>query len=62
NEMVSAVTGKPPRAPVAGVKMAKYKMWFNPAKAVATLSMPQTPPREAFADAIQWFRANGYAR
>jgi len=29
------VTGKPPRAPLAGVRMARYKMWFNPAKASA---------------------------
>lgn len=62
NEMVSFVTGRPPRAPVAGVKMAKYKMWFNPAKATMMLGLPQTPPRQAFADAIAWFRANGYVK
>jgi dihydroflavonol-4-reductase len=60
NEIVSFFTGKPPRAPVAGVKMAKYKMWFNPAHAVNMLGLPQTPPEQAFADAIAWFRANGY--
>jgi len=32
--------------------MAKYKMFFNPAKAIAELGLPQTPPREAFADAV----------
>jgi len=62
NEMVSAVTGRPPRAPLAGVKMAKYKMWFNPAKATMMLGMPQTPPKQAFADAVAWFRANGYVK
>jgi len=62
NEMISFVTGRPPRAPVAGVKMAKYKMWFNPAKATMMLGLPQTPPRQAFADAIAWFRANGYVK
>ena len=62
NEMVSAITGKPPRAPIAGVKMAKYKMWFNPAKATMMLGLPQTPPKQAFADAIAWFRANGYVK
>jgi dihydroflavonol-4-reductase len=62
NEMFSFVTGQPPRAPVAGVKMAKHKMWFNPGKAVAMLGLPQTPPERAFADAIAWFRANGYAK
>ncbi|MDR3456398.1 MAG: NAD-dependent epimerase/dehydratase family protein [Verrucomicrobiae bacterium] len=62
NELISAVTGKPPRAPLAGVKMAKYKMWFNPAKATMMLGLPQTPPKQAFADAIAWFRANGYVK
>ncbi len=62
NEMVSFVTGKPPRAPVAGVKMAKYKMWFNPGRAIRELGLPQTPPEQAFADAVAWFRANGYAK
>jgi dihydroflavonol-4-reductase len=62
NEMLSAVTGKPPRAPVAGVKMAKYKMWFNPDRAIRELGLPQTPPEQAFADAVAWFRANGYVK
>jgi dihydroflavonol-4-reductase len=60
NEAVSAITGKPPKAPLAGVRMAKYKMFFNPAKAISELGLPQTPPRQAFADAIEWFKGNGY--
>ena len=62
NEMLSFVTGKPPRAPVGGVKMAKYKMWFNPDRAIRELGLPQTPPEQAFADAVAWFRANGYVK
>jgi dihydroflavonol-4-reductase len=60
DETVSAFTGKPPKAPLAGVRMAKYKMFFNPAKAIRELGLPQTPPRQALADAAQWFRLNGY--
>jgi dihydroflavonol-4-reductase len=60
NEMISFFTRKPPRAPLAGVRMAKYKMWFSPAKAIAQLDLPQTPPKQALADAVEWFRANGY--
>lgn len=56
NEALSALTGREPKAPLAGVRMAKYKMYFNPAKAIAELGLPQTPPRQAFADAIAWFR------
>jgi dihydroflavonol-4-reductase len=62
NEAVSAVTRRPPKAPLAGVRMAKYKMFFNPAKAIRELGMPQTPPRQALADAAQWFKENGYVK
>jgi hypothetical protein len=24
--------------------------------------LPQTPPRQALADAVEWFRANGYVK
>ncbi len=60
NETVSAVTGKPPKAPLAGVRMARYKMFFNPAKAISELGLPQTPPKQALADAVEWFRKNGF--
>ena len=60
NEAVSVVTGNPPKAPLAGVRMAKYKMWFNPAKAIRELGLPQTPPQQAFTDAVTWFRAKGF--
>jgi dihydroflavonol-4-reductase len=62
DEKISFVTGKPPKAPLAGVRMAKYKMWFNPGKAVRDLGLPQTPPKQALADAVEWFRANGYVK
>ncbi len=62
SEAVAAVTGKPPRAPLAGVRMARYKMFFNPAKAIRELGLPQTPPRQALAEAVQWFRENGCAQ
>jgi dihydroflavonol-4-reductase len=62
NEAIASFTGKTPKAPLAGVRMAKYKMWFNPAKAIRELGLPQTPPKQALADAVEWFRANGYVR
>jgi dihydroflavonol-4-reductase len=62
DEGIARFTGKPPKAPLAGVRMARYKMFFNPAKAVRELGLPQTPPRKALADAVEWFRANGYVR
>ena len=62
NEVFANLTGKPPKAPVAGVRMAKYKMFFSPAKAVRELGLPQTPPREALSDAVEWFRKNGFVK
>jgi len=62
SEFIAFFTGRAPRATLAGVRMAKYKMWFDPDKAVRELGLPQTPPVQAFADAIAWFRANGYVK
>ncbi len=62
NEALSRLTGKPPKAPLAGVRMAKYKMFFNPAKAIRELGLPQTPPRQALIDAVEWFRDHGYTK
>jgi dihydroflavonol-4-reductase len=62
SESISALTRKPPKAPLAGVRMAKYKMFFNPAKAIRELGLPQTSPRQALLDAVAWFRENGYVR
>jgi dihydroflavonol-4-reductase len=61
-EGVACFTGKAPKASLAGVRMAKYKMFFNPAKAIRELDMPQTPPRQALEDAVAWFRREGYVR
>ncbi len=62
NEGVSKLTGRPPKIPLAGVRMARHKMFFSPAKAIRELGLPQTPPREALADAAEWFRQNDYLR
>ena len=60
-ESIASVSGQPPKAPLAGVRMAKYKMFFNPAKAIKELGLPQTPPEAALRDACEWFRLNLYA-
>lgn len=62
NELLAKLTGKPPKAPLAGVRMAAYKMWFNPAKAVRELGLPQTSPKQALADAVAWFEQHGYVK
>jgi len=62
DETLSRFTGKAPKAPLAGVRMARYKMYFSPAKAIRELGLPQTPPKQALAEAVEWFRGNGYVR
>lgn len=62
SELIAFFTGKTPQATVAGVRMAQHKMWFNPGKAIRELGLPQTPPEQAFTDAVNWFRANGYVK
>jgi dihydroflavonol-4-reductase len=60
-ECIAALTGRPPKAPLGGVRMARYKMYFDPSKAIRELGLPQTPPREGLAEAVAWFRQEGYA-
>ena len=62
DEAKSRWTRRPPRAPLAGVRMARYKMFFTAAKAVRELGLPQTAPREGLEEAVAWFRANGLVR
>jgi len=52
---------KEPSVSLEGVKMARKRMWVDGAKAVRELGLPQTPPEEALARAVVWFRQNGYA-
>lgn len=59
-QLFSTITRREPLIPFEGVRMAKKKMFFNPAKAVRELGMPQTPIETALSDAVAWFRENGY--
>jgi dihydroflavonol-4-reductase len=52
------ITHRPPAVPLAGVKMAKYFMYFDPTKAVQELGLPQNPVENALEQAVQWFREN----
>jgi dihydroflavonol-4-reductase len=54
------VTGKEPRAPLDGVRMAKKKMWVRHDKAARELGYTPGPASVALEQAVAWFRANGY--
>jgi dihydroflavonol-4-reductase len=53
------MTGVEPLVTRDILAMAKKKMFFSSAKARAELGYVPRPAREAIADAVAWFRANG---
>lgn len=61
NQWLSNFTGREPRIPLEGVKMAKYKMHYDCSKAIRELGIPQTPPEIALEKAVRWFREHKYA-
>ena len=44
NEALSLLTRLPPKAPLAGVRMARHKMYFNPSKAIRELGLLKRRP------------------
>jgi len=60
NLWMANITGHPPRIPLEGVKMAKYKMHYDCSKAIRELGIPQTPPEVALEKAVRWFRDHKY--
>jgi dihydroflavonol-4-reductase len=58
----SRITGRAPRIPLEGVRMSRYRMFFDSSKAVRELGLAQSSVDEALARAVAWFRENGYAR
>jgi dihydroflavonol-4-reductase len=61
-EALARLTRRPPLATVDAVRMAKKKMFFSSARAIDELGYAPRPAREAIADAVAWFKANGYVR
>lgn len=61
-ELAARITGREPFSTRDGVRMAKKKMYFSSAKAMRELAYRPRPAREALADAVSWFEANGYLR
>jgi len=59
-ETVARLTGREPFVTVDGVKMARKKMFFSSARAIAELGYAPRPARHAIADAVAWFRVSGY--
>ena len=60
NIIADRILRSAPAHPFEGVKMARHKMFFDSAKAVRELGLPQSPVSNALQRAVEWFRANGY--
>ena len=54
-----AVTGRPPKATVTGVRLTRRTMHFDASKSLAELGLTPRPIREALADAVAWLRQTG---
>jgi dihydroflavonol-4-reductase len=61
-EAIAHFTGKEPFVTTTGLKLAKDRMFFTSAKAERELGYRARPYTEAIADAITWFRQNGYLK
>ena len=59
-ELMARVTGHEPFITSDGVRMSRKKMYFTSAKASRELGYSPRPARLAIADAVGWFKANGY--
>ena len=59
---VSGLLGRPPRISLESVRMSRHRMFFDAAKAVRELGLPQSPVDAALGRAVAWFRENGYVR
>lgn len=59
--VLSRMTGRAPRAPVTGVRLAGLPCRFDNTRAKTELGFAPRPITDCVAEAITWFRANGGA-
>jgi dihydroflavonol-4-reductase len=61
-ELAARITGRDPFVTLDGVRMSRKKMYFTSEKASHELAYAPRPARQAIADAVTWFEANGYLK
>jgi len=59
-EAAAHVTGREPFLTLDGLKMSRHRMFFSSAKAARELGYEARPYPSALADALAWFRQEGY--
>lgn len=53
------ITHRQPRAPLTGVRLARYPMYFDSDKAIKELGLPQNSIYQALSDEIEWLLEQG---
>jgi dihydroflavonol-4-reductase len=53
----ATISGRPPRVPLEGVRMARKRMWVTHEKARRELGFNPAPAEAALAHAVEWFTA-----
>lgn len=61
-EAMASVIKREPFVTVDGLRMAKYRMFFSTAKAERELDYVARPADEGIADALAWFKDQGYIK
>ncbi len=56
------VTHSQPRAPLTGVRLARYPMYFDSDKAVMELGLPQNSVYQALIEEIEWLVDQGFVK
>lgn len=59
--LVAPLTGKPPKAPLTGVRLAGRRVSFSSAKARAELQWESAPFEDALGETCRWFWSEGLA-
>jgi dihydroflavonol-4-reductase len=59
---VSRLLKREPSVPLEAVRLSRYRMFFDPSKAIRELGLPQTPVEEPLRRAVEWYRDNGYVK
>jgi dihydroflavonol-4-reductase len=59
-EALARLTGREPFVTLDGARMSQKKMFFSSVRAVRELGYAPRPARQAIADAVAWFKSNGY--
>lgn len=57
---LSRILHREPTAPLAGARLARYRMYYDSTRAREELGLPATPVRLAVEEAVAWFREVGW--